>query len=159
MEPRIETLEEITLVGKKVRMSLAGNKTAELWRSFVPNRTAIKSNTGSDLYSVEVYDDLTFFNHYDPTREFEKWAAIRVTDFDSVSDEMESLVIPRGLYAVFHYRGKASEAQETYQYIYGSWLPDSVYELDLRPHFALMGEKYRHEDPGSEEELWIPIRE
>ena len=36
--------------------------------------------------------------------------------------------------------------------------PKSKYELDKRPHFALMGEEYKNEDPDSEEELWFPIK-
>jgi AraC family transcriptional regulator len=38
------------------------------------------------------------------------------------------------------------------------WLPDSGFELDNRPHFAVMGEKYKRDDDASEEEIWIPVR-
>lgn len=38
MEPRIETLIEKKLVGKRMTMSLAENKTAILWQSFMPKR-------------------------------------------------------------------------------------------------------------------------
>jgi hypothetical protein len=34
----------------------------------------------------------------------------------------------------------------------------SMAKLNKRPHFAKMGEKYKNEDPDSEEELWIPIK-
>jgi AraC family transcriptional regulator len=37
-------------------------------------------------------------------------------------------------------------------------LPNSAYELDDREHFELLGEKYKNNDPNSEEEIWIPIR-
>ncbi len=89
---------------------------------------------------------------------FEKWAAIAVSDFDQVPDDMETLIIPSGPYAVFSYRGKPSEAQETFRFIYGMWLPHSGYAMDDRPYFALMGENYKGEDPESEEEFWKPIR-
>jgi AraC family transcriptional regulator len=29
--------------------------------------------------------------------------------------------------------------------------------LAARPHMELLGEKYRNNDPHSEEEIWIPI--
>ena len=32
------------------------------------------------------------------------------------------------------------------------------YTLDDRPHFEILGEKYKNQDPDSEEELWIPIK-
>lgn len=156
--PRIETIKETKLIGKKVRMSYADNKTAELWRSFSPRRKEIKNAVNSGLYSVELYPDTSFFKNFNPMKEFEKWAAVEVSNFDTIPAEMEKLIIPEGQYAVFHYRGKPSEAQETFRFIYGSWLPDSEYETDDRPYFALMGEKYKGEDPESEEEFWIPVK-
>ncbi len=70
---------------------------------------------------------------------------------------METFLFPGGLYAIFIYKGPASEGPETYRYIFEIWLPESGYNLDNRPHFAVMGEKYRNNDPRSEEELWIPV--
>ncbi|MEM9674379.1 MAG: GyrI-like domain-containing protein [Bacteroidota bacterium] len=157
-EPSIETLAKTHLIGKKVRMSFANNRTQELWQNFMPRRAAIKNTSSQDLYSVEVYDNPDFFQHFNPTQEFEKWAAVQISSFGTVPDGMETLVIPEGLYAVFHYQGKASEVAPAYQYIYGSWIPNSDYVLDHRPHFALMGEQYKNDDPNSQEELWIPIK-
>lgn len=94
----------------------------------------------------------------DPGKEFEKWAGVKVHGFENIPNDMHELVIPKGEYAVFNYKGKPSEAHRTYQYIYGNWIPNSYYVLDDRPHFALMGEKYKGERPDSEEELWIPVR-
>ncbi len=39
-----------------------------------------------------------------------------------------------------------------------SCLPNSEYELENRPHFEVLGEKYKNNDPNSEEEIWIPIK-
>lgn len=45
------------------------------------------------------------------------------------------------------------------EYIYGSWLPNSTeYARDNRPHFEILGEKYKNNDPESEEEIWIPVK-
>ena len=157
MEPRIEMLSETLLIGKKTIMSFSDNKTVELWRSFSPRLREIKNPAGNELYSVEIYNDTHFFNHFDPAKEFEKWAAIAVKNFDSVPEEMDKLILPKGPYAVFPYRGKSSDAQKVLQYIYGIWLPGSEYDMDNRPYFALMGEKYKGEHPDSEEEFWVPI--
>lgn len=158
MEPSIRTLAATKLIGEKIVMSYSNNRTQALWQSFMPKRRQISNSVNTDLYSVEIYDDTQFLEHFDPHRNFEKWAAVPVDDFTSVPSGMETLEIPEGLYAVFFYRGRASEAAETYRYIYGSWLPGSVYKLDDRPHFALMGEKYKNDSPDSEEEFWIPIK-
>jgi AraC family transcriptional regulator len=43
-------------------------------------------------------------------------------------------------------------------YIFNTWLPKSGYQLDRRPHFEILGEKYKNNNPDSEEEIWIPIQ-
>ena len=138
-------------------MSFSNNKTIELWRSFMPGRKEIKNNIGTELYSVQVYDYL-YFNNFNPDKEFEKWASIEVTDFVTVPGEMEAFTLTGGLYAVFKHKGAASTGPKTFQYIFGTWLPNSEYALDDRPHFEILGEKYMNEDPNSEEEIWIPIK-
>ena len=157
MQPSIESIKEKILIGKRTKMSYSQNKTFELWRSFLPKRKEIKNHIGADLYSVEVYPP-SFFDQFNPGAEFEKWAAVAVTDFNTIPEDLEPLTVPGGLYAVFLYKGPASGAAKIYQYILGTWLPDSEFILDNRPHMAVMGEKYKNEDPSSEEELWIPVK-
>lgn len=158
MIPRIEVFGETKLIGKKLKMSFNNNRTFELWRSFSPKQKEIKDQVGKNRFSVEIYPRNNFFEKFDPTEEFEKWAAVEVSELSKTPDEMESLVIPEGKYAVFHYIGKPSEAQQTFQFIFGIWLPNSDYEMDNRPYFALMGEKYTGEYADSEEEFWVPIK-
>ena len=158
MTPRIETLKETKLIGKKLSMSFANDKTTELWKSFSPRLNEISNSVNSGLFSVEIYPETSFFDNFNPEEEYEKWAAVEVSDFNNIPDGMDKLVIPEGLYAVFHYKGKPSEARETFRFIYGIWLPDSEYEMDNRPYFALMREKYKGEDPASEEDFWIPVK-
>jgi len=138
-------------------MSFANNKTVELWKNFSPRVKEIKNLIGPNRFSVEIYPNTTFFENFYPEKEYEKWAAAEVSEFDIVPDGMEKLIVPEGLYAVFHYKGKPSKAQETFQYIFGTWLPNSEYKMDARPYFALMGEKYKGGSLESEEEFWIPI--
>ena len=156
-EPRIEVLKEKKLVGKSLQMSFAENKTVELWKSFMPFRNEIQNTNGSNLYSMQLFEP-GFFEMFSPLNKFEKRAAIEVRNFDSVPAEIDKFILPGGLYAVFRYRGKASEAAETFGYIYYSWLPNSDYILDDRPHFEILGEKYKNDHPDSEEEIWIPVR-
>lgn len=158
IDPRIETLPTTHLVGQKTTMSFANNKTFQLWQSFSPRKKELKNRINNDLYSVEIYPNTQFFQKFDPTQNFEKWAAIAVSEIEDVPTDMSSITIPEGLYAVFHYKGKPSEIQDTFQYIYGQWLPNSEYEMGDRPYFALMGKKYKGEHPDSEEEFLIPIK-
>jgi AraC family transcriptional regulator len=158
MQPRIETLAEKKVVGKRIRTSLANNKTYELWQSFMPHRREIKNKVTTDLLSIQVYDPSFDMKDFTQETEFEKWAAVEVTDFDSIPNEMESYTITGGLYAVFLHIGAADTGPKTFQYIFGTWLPNSDYTLDNRAHFEVLGAKYKNNDPASEEEIWIPIK-
>lgn len=157
MLPRIETLSPKKLVGKRLTMTFSNNKTFELWRSFMPYLKEIRNCVSPDLYSLQIYPP-SFYENFNPNTEFEKWAAIEVTDFADVPGNLLTYNLTGGLYAVFLYKGLPGAASETFQFILGTWLPESVYSLDNRPHFELLGEKYKNDDPNSEEEIWIPIR-
>ena len=134
MEPSIKTLPEKKLVGKSVRMSLANDKTAELWRSFMPRRKAIKNGIGLDLYSVQVYDESWNFRGFNPQVEFAKCAMIEVPDFDDVPKDMETRVLKGGLYAVFVHQGTLEEfPQDSAVYF---WAMATQFRLRSRPKGA-----------------------
>ncbi len=156
MQPRIENLTEKSLVGIRLAMSLVDNKTGELWRNFMSRRKEITNSRTNDLISMQVYKP-THFSDFNPTNEFEKWATIEVTDFDSVPNDMITFILTAGLYAVFDYKGSSMD-NSIFQYIFGTWIPNSNYLLDDRPHFEVLGEKYKNADSNSEEEFWMPIR-
>ncbi len=158
MQPRIETIDEKKLVGKSLRMSLANNRTTELWRSFMPERKLIKNTVGSEFFSMQVYDKSLNFKDFNPQTEFTKCAMIETSEFENIPEEMETRILEGGLYAVFIHIGMAKDFPKTSQYIFGQWLPNSDYELDHREHFELLGAKYNPNDENSEEEVWIPIK-
>ena len=155
MEPRIETIGEKKMIGKRMIMSLSCNKTSELWRSFIPRRKEIQKKAGPELYSLQVYEN-QYFSDFKPEREFEKWALVEVSGIDTIPEDMESFILKKGLYAVFLHKGSSAD-NKTFQYIFSTWLPGSDFLLDDRPHFEILGEKYKNDDPGSEEEIWIPV--
>ncbi|MES2141151.1 MAG: GyrI-like domain-containing protein [Bacteroidota bacterium] len=156
MQPRIETLKEKKLVGLSLKMSLADNKTAELWQSFMPRRKEINNPQATEIFSLQVYEP-SYFDSFDPYKVFEKFALVEVTDFEVIPHKMKKFTLPGGLYAVFDYKGLSTDTK-IFEYIFSTWLPGSTYSLDNRPHFEILGEKYANNDPNSEEAIWIPIK-
>lgn len=157
MIPRIETINEKKLVGKRMTMCYADYRIGELWGSFMPRRKEIKNNLTNDLISLVVYAPNHFID-FKPTNQFETWATVEVENFNNVPVELETYNLSSGLYAVFNYKGMSSGAAAFFQYIYSEWVPNSDYILDDRAHFEVLGEKYKNNDPTSEEEIWIPIK-
>jgi AraC family transcriptional regulator len=95
MEPRIGSLTEKKIIGKRKRMSLADNRTGELWRSFM---------------------------NFNPATEFEKFAGIEVANSDNVPEEMETFILSEGLMLFFYIREAPvrDSGLQTFQYIFGT---------------------------------------
>ncbi|WP_420401256.1 GyrI-like domain-containing protein [Flagellimonas sp.] len=157
MEPQITELKEKQLVGMRTSMSLVHNKTFELWGKFRSRIHEIENRVSSDFISMQVYDPSYFIN-FNPTNNFVKWASVEVQDHENIPDGMARFTLKSGTYAVFHYKGSSADTS-IFQYIFMEWLPNSKYVLDDRPHFEVLGSKYKNNDPNSEEEIWIPIKE
>lgn len=156
MKPRIINIDEKKLVGIKLTMSFAHYNIGELWGIFMPRKNEITNNLTNDLISMAVYNPSHFYD-FKPTNKFDRWATVEVSDFDNIPNGMEHFILEGGLYAVFDYIGLNTD-NSIFQYIFGTWLPNSNYILDHRPHFEVLGEKYKNNDPTSEEEIWIPIK-
>lgn len=139
-----------------MQMSLASYKTVDLWKNFMSRRKEINTSFQNQLFSLQVYD-VDYFKDFNPTKDFTKWALIEVESFEEVPEGMSCFNLFGGLYAVFNYKGSSTDTS-VFQYIFGQWLPQSDYVLVHRPHFEILGEKFKNADPNSEEEIWIPIK-
>jgi len=153
----VKTVAEKKFIGQNLEMSFANNLTPVLWRSFMPRKKEITNAIGIELYSAEIYPS-HFFKAFNPTTPFMKWAAVEVDNFDSIPEGMQTLVSPEGLYAIFHYKGTSAAAPAFFNKIFTVWLPQAGLSVDDRPHFAVMGAKYKNNDPESEEDIWIPVK-
>ena len=155
MNPTLKTFPTTKFIGKNLSFTFADYRAFELWSSFMPRLKEIQNVIGSELYNIQVNPDGFDFQ---PNTPFTKWAAVAVSSFDFIPDEMETLEVQEGLYAVFNYKGDQSNAASFFNSIYTEWLPSSDYKLDNRPQFEILGEKYKNNDPNSEEEIWIPVK-
>ncbi|MGL2966207.1 GyrI-like domain-containing protein [Flavobacterium sp. XGLA_31] len=155
MQPTTKTFPDTILVGISQTMTFAHDLSVGMWQNFMLRRHEITNRLGEDLYSIQVYPVDFDFGRHTP---FTKWATAPVQPNTPVPQGMETLLIPEGLYAVFLYKGIPAEAEPFFRYIFTEWLPASGYSLDHRPHFEILGAKYQHNSPESEEEVWIPIK-
>ncbi|WAC02028.1 hypothetical protein N7U66_19820 [Lacinutrix neustonica] len=83
-KPQTITLQEKKLVGQSIDMSLIENKTFELFSDFMPKRRHIKNGLDTLIYEVLVYDSMTYFSEFNPNTLFKKWAAIEVSQYESI---------------------------------------------------------------------------
>jgi AraC family transcriptional regulator len=155
-DPAITELEPIRLIGVSQEMSYLKNETVALWQSFMPLLPSISERIGEDFFSIQEYP-AGYFVSFQPELNFKKSARVHVQSSAAIPDGMDELIV-EGLYAVFTFRGTPADFGSAMQFILTQWLPQSPYFLDERPHFERLGNKYKRNDPASEEEIWIPVR-
>tara|TARA_R110002072_G_scaffold14463_1_gene59954 strand:+ start:1389 stop:1856 length:468 start_codon:yes stop_codon:yes gene_type:complete len=152
LNPRIVNISAKKVIGMKNSMHHNEHENiVALWKSFMPNRKDIQSVINDEFIAIQVYSE---FNKHD--KPFNIIACVEVIDFKDIPDTMEAFTIPEGKYAVFLQKGL--DAFGLYQRIMSEWLTTSGYEIDNRPHFQVMGEKYKNADPESEEDFYVPIK-
>ena len=158
MTPKIVTIAPKKLIGFSIEMSLLDNKTQTIWKLFMPRLKEITNAVSADLFSLQQYPE-NYFKNFTSETLFTKWAAVEVKDFENIPDGFEKLELIGGKYAVFLHKGNTEMFAENAKYIYTEWLPNSGFQLDKKPHFEVLGDNYLgHENPESEEEIWIPIK-
>lgn len=156
MDSEIVEVNQKIIVGMKLEMSLLENQTQTLWQRFMPKLNSISNRLDNNLISMSIYS-YDYFQSFNPSNRFMKWAGVEVSDEQTLSDGLEIIKIPQGSYVRFLYQGLPSQAGPFFQSIFQEWFPKSGYRLDKRPHFEVMGDKYKNNDPSSEEMIYIPI--
>lgn len=155
MQPEFEIIARKKLVGISREMSMANNKTFELFSAFMPKKKEIANCVGSFVYDLRVFPK-DYFTAFNPAMPFKKFALVEVSDYVDLHRELEQFTLQAGKYAVFTHRGKSANF-EVFEYIFTKWLPNSGYILEDRPHFEkLIGNK-NNNDSENYELIYIPV--
>lgn len=160
IDPKICRIEAKTMIGLSITTTQRQiEETQILWKSFIPKSKSIEQIKSDNLYSIQIYPKNVTFRTFSDGMSFQKWAAVEVEPDCPVPKGMKLLNIPKGEYAIFIHHGPATNFPKTAQYIFGMWLPNSIYEFDYRPQFEIMEPDYLGPNhPDSQEQVWIPIK-
>ena len=153
VSPKIVDLKAKYSVGLKKTTSMDPEQIKSLWQEFMPQLHRIEGRKSQELIALQ---DFSNSDPNNPTDLFDMWALTEVKEENAFPDSMTQFNIPEGLYAVFLLKG--TDVQGLMTFIMKDWLPHSEYKLDTnRPHFQIMGKKYKNNHPDSEEDFYIPI--
>lgn len=84
---------------------------------------------------------------------------ITVPPGTEVDGEVGKMVIPAGRYAVAHFTIGADEYERSWQYVFGTWLPQSGYQPDDRPCFELcLNDPHVHPEGKHIVDICVPVR-
>jgi AraC family transcriptional regulator len=151
MNPKIITIQQKQVIGMKSQMLINQYENIViLWKEFMPRKSELFHLSNSELIALQ---DYTAFGNFE--KPFDIYACAEVSNTEIIPKGMLAYTIPSGLYAVFLHKGMKAGA--TYQRIMSEWLPTSGYAIDDRPHFQVMGEKYKNGSEDSEEDFYVPV--
>jgi len=100
INPRIEISPSRRLIGMSLETSLIKNKTVQLFKTFMPRKKEIQNVVSKNVFDIRVYPS-DYYAHFNPSKNFTKWAAVEVTTFEAIPDGMKSIIVESGQYAVF----------------------------------------------------------
>jgi AraC family transcriptional regulator len=160
MKPRFETRGEFYVMG--VGKIFERGKTKDigdlLWPRLIKRFEEIPNKLGRDgefyvTYGVckEIWKDNQIQDH------FNYYAGVEVEKGSALVHDMDLIYIPEQRYAVFTHRGSIKDLSLTNQYIWGTWLPQSGFELAPASDLEIYPTAFRPDDHDSEMELWIPL--
>lgn len=152
MKPRIVSKDPLKLVGMAYHGyhgDVQFRDVAALWQRFISRSSTIANAKGEGAYGV-------CFDDKGEDQPFSYIACIEVDSLEDIPIEMVGKTLPANDYAVFTLRG-IGNIGKTYQYAYGTWLPNSDYVLAGDYDFEYYGPQFK-DDAESEMEIWIPVK-
>lgn len=158
LEPTIITEPDRKLIGIHCQTSSVQNNIPMLWQVFIRRQHEIDSALDNGRFGISGYRDFNP-NQFSVSAMIDKWATIEVSTLDKIPDGMVAYELSGGMYARFRHQGGKQNVQMSFEYIYSTWLPNSIYEIDDRDHFEHYPRDYKGpENPDSELFIFLPIR-
>lgn len=162
MEVKIEKKEPFNLIGVTCQVPIqfegVNSEIMALANSITPQQRA-ELNDLKDLYPLQV---INASYNFAETRLEEKGTLTHligvVTSQETLSADFAEVKVPSHTWAIFPNKGPYPQTlQETWQQIYGEWLPSTNYELVEAPEISFS----RFEEPENDRysEIWLAVKE
>ena len=130
------------------------NEIFNLWQAFwlmVQKGKIVLENSrcvGACLHDIDMRNNEIFVYY----------AGIEIDRVFHIPKEMKSVNIPECTYAVFKHKGPISEIEQTYDRIYGSWIPltGNIPTMDL--DIIVVDQRFKSQSNNSVIDILIPIQ-
>lgn len=155
MEPKVVVKDEFTVVGLTCSTTLKENIIPALWEEFNSRVGEIKNRTSPNLYI-----GVSQFSANPVDEVFTYMAGVPVESVDEIPEGMVCKTIPKQEYVVVTHKGKLDTLGNAFDYIYGTWLPKSGYELIEADDFEVYDDErfLGADNEESEVDIYIPIK-
>lgn len=149
--PRFEQRESFRVAGLALECTPATTtKIPELWSRFGARIGTIPHQVDRISYGVCIPKNLE-------SDEFTYVAAVEVSQFDALPDDLTCVDIPQSYYAVFTHQGSVGTIAQSMDYVFGQWLPNSTYEPTGTPDFELYDERFNPMTGSGAFDIYVPL--
>jgi len=154
MEPKIVELKEMSFIGLEYYGENKNKEISEMWGRFMQvSNTVPNSIVNGKWYWV-------CFSEEGDVHPIRYIAGLEVTSLATIPQGMKGKAISPGKYIVFTHKGLLDNLKETYDNIYGKWIP----EANLKPvegleglDFELYDNRFMDGSPDSEFDIYVKI--
>lgn len=160
VQPEIKEIPDIKIVGMRGKATINSNIIPKMWQEFNPRISEIQNRTPQIRgYGICEVDQNYNMHEFNEDTEFNEIVGIEVENHYKIPTGMVAKTLAGGKYAVFTHRGSIESLRMTYQYIWGTWIICSKYEIDLRDDFEYYDEKFLGPNNDlSQFYIYIPIK-
>lgn len=153
MEPKIIQKEEFHVIGMEYYGDNKNGEIPAMWGEFINRIQEIPNRVNLNTYGVcspieKMTDESKFFYI----------AGVEVTCIDQIPEGMVAKTVPAAQYAVFTHKGSPDKLGQTYEYIMGTWLPNSGYKPMMSPDFEFYDHRFKPDSENSEMFIYYPIK-
>jgi len=159
LEPKLTVKPALILAGLEISGGLTLDALIKLWEKLVEkfgvgnNEAIISGGYGiSDL--IRRYD----LKRAECKNNFSYFAGIQLKPGLKYPKTFIKIRLPKQLYAIFTHTATVERLEETYRYIYGTWLFRSGLELARRPDVQFFSEAFIRNSGQPVIEIWVPIK-
>ncbi len=152
--PRIENLKNVDVIGISEEGTISQLSFPKVWNEFfaIYNKSSHEKN--SIFYGITYTKSLTATNE---NTIYTYMVGSPTNIYNSLPLEMKIHSIPDGEYAVFSHLGPVRDLTETFNYIFGEWIPQSSYKRRNGDVFEYYDDRFRDESYQSVIEIWVPV--
>jgi len=155
MQPDIINKESFKIIGIRC---FSNNKNGEIpraWDEFNKRYNEIQNRISN--YVLGVCEYVENFDH-ESSDKFEYICCCEVSNADQVPEGMVAKEIPAQKYARFKHMGSTENLGNTYNKIYGEYIPENNLILEPAADFELYGEEFKFDSEDSIMYIYIPVK-
>ena len=161
MKPRFEEKKELFIIG--VGKVFERDNTKEigdlLWPRLIQRFDEIPQKLGKNGESFVTYGICKeIWVNEQIQDQFNYYAGVEVKSGTPIPIGMELIHVPQQTYAIFTHRGGLKDLSLTNQYIWGTWLPQSGYEIEPAMDLEVYPADFKSPNQEVPFEIWIPIK-